>query len=1766
MSNHEELNAMRLDRALRSPEDIEGRLDEELRGVKKDEMAGDKPYLSVAQALRDDASKQETMDPEVMARQKDHLAIMAKNLKAQRAATSTTTTTRVTQSKRPWYLWAGAFAAVTAVALLVFVAQTSPTPWKNAARNAAGQLGSATLSLIVPEAYASDAFTVFAENKTAGGASVDTTFKVTAKMPVDETALKQSLRIVAADEASATTVDVPYDVERQDDRTFRLKPTQKLDAGAVYKVTIATGVKDQQGEVRQRDFSWAIQTQDTFRVLHTVPGDQTTGVPVDTAITFTSSQTNWKDPSSFVSISPDVKGKFETHGRTLVFLPSKPLAAGTIYTVTLKKGWGIDGGSSLDQDKTIRFETEAANSSQDSTFFPYPATLESAPGKTTIVHFQTADRFAGTSVRITGYALQQDGFKQALKSIDSVPSWAYASRNNIAGIDALVKDSSFSTTVNLEKSETDYRYYVRLPEALMQGLYAVKFEVDGASPSWLLLQRTTVAAYAMADRYNIMVWVVDSNNGKPLSGQDVKLEGQTVQTNDQGIARVSTPSAWRDRANGNMEVETRPTSIEVGNSAAWLLLSVTYDAPMWSFGGSAGTSADINNWSYIFPDRPLYRMQDTIQFFGLLQERSSGRGAGALTVELRGADYMLDFGSYDTKVYARRDLNTDAEGFFQGDINWPGSLKPGYYQLAIIKDGSVASSRTVEIRDTAKPAYRVEVQSQATDVYAGDKISGRVRVTFYDGTPFAKAKVILNTSGGFSANKSLNLVTDDGGYAQFEITTDKSTCDLNSDHPSCTARDTLSFEARPDTGEEAEIVAYARVGVWRGHLFLSADAQNKDNGDAEIKARVREVRLDKANGREEDSVLGDGKSDVLVRSNVSEIHWDQIQTGTTFDPIEQKAVPQYRYDRRVVNAGVFESKTAADGVATITFPMKDGVSYQIVTSIVEGDGATHAVVSYASKNNYERSGMDTISLEPTSAADNKNSYKQDESVSLTLMRNGKKLTDGNYLFVRASRGIKMSTAITDATYAFTFGADDVPNVNVYGVTFTPAGFVQAQYTASVDTEDRALKVELSSDQQSYAPGGQVNIRATVTDKNGQPVSGARVALSVTDEALLSLSNLDTTENPLDLIYHWVPDGVLATKMTNAAVADFFGGGAEMGGGERALAVRGNFKDQAAYVIVQSGSDGTATTNFTVPDNITSWRVMSSAVSADRRAGTATLRLPVTKPLFVDAVIPSDVMVGDKPVLKLRAFGSALPNQGNVTYSVSMPTLGIDNQEVQGDAQKAVYVALDKLVPGTHKVTIRVTAYNQTDAIERTVRVVPTHATHDERVAVELAPGSTLPDVGSSREVEVTIASKARTALRSRIESLAQPWSARLESQVAGSMMRKLAKDSFNSTFDSTEPSFARYQRENGGLAMLPYASEDAGLSAKVAAAAPDLFDRSELANYFWTVTDDPKTSREASIQALSGLAALDQPVVDRLHAVAALTNLSWREKLALIRGLDAIGEREAGRQLLDEMLKGAKNQDNIMYVEVSKSKSDTLEATAEAASLAAELAHPSASALIAYVDSNWSDEALTDLDRATYLQRIAPSLPNIDVQVSYMTGQETKTANLKDVPYVTLKLTADEAAAFRALSVNGPAEASFVRQTSGNPPSSPLLTVSRDYRVDGKQAATLHEGDVVKISLAPHWQEKAQDGCYILRDRLPATLVPLVSVSYAPYAPNSVSPYDVLNGEVSFVTCKQNKPEAISYDARVVSLGTYQAEGALLQSMDAPSIAAQSAAQTVEVK
>lgn len=1613
---------------------------------------------------------------------------------------------------------------------------------------------------VIPEAHAADAFTITPERTDVGGLDVGTSFEVKANVPVTAEELHQSLKLVPA---------VPFTVEAAGAGLFHVKPTAPLEAGTVYALSIPTKFTKSDGSTVQRDFSWAFQTKRDLRVISMIPGTRSSGVPIDTGIEFKLTRDDWANATSSFSIAPATPGRFEVHGRTLAFVPEKPLAYGTAYHVVLKKGFGVPGSDvALAEDAVIDFETMRAPMVDHA---PWPLRLdfdefhENLPGKplafATFIYSNQNPK-ADLPVKVTGYRLTHADAKTLLRARYSLPLWQEVERSRFADYEQAHKTQVFDVTVPLQTLPDYNRYGIVLPKQDEPGVYALKFLPKDGEVSWVFVQITPTAAFVTGDKSTLLVWAVDGTTKKPLSNLPVMSEDGSTRTDAQGVARVPAPSWLADTVNGGVVPTSTPRILEVGEGSEHVFVpfrggNVGYDYRYWS------ETTDERYWSYLFTDRPLYRQDDELSFYGFAQERGSHVGAGVMKVVLQKNEYLYDMGSGEAKIYREQDVATDRVGNFKGKMSWR-DLPIGWYRIELLRDGKQLLSRTFEVRDYTKPTYGIYLEPDHTAIVAGDSVNVHVRSTFYDGTPLPNTTFSFVTYGGSTGSDTRDVTTDASGQTSTNVTTTAMTCpaDLQA---YCSGTSDLSFSSGPKQGEEGDINGSAWVHVYPSELLLDAQAYATGT-QAMVVIQANQLKLG------QDDVRGPAFADRSIRGQIVGRHWERVQEGLAYDFINKVSYPTYRYQEIADPAVSFEVRTDAAGHAAYSFVVDPGKTYTVTLQGADLRDrpirASAYIWSGGGFGSYDYPSDDVrLSLS--------NSSRQDPNVTVgEAVR--VRITKGDHvfpvdqtpgvLFMTAQLGIRDAQVLQTTDWNYVYKTEDVPNVSLQAVVFSDGAFQVLRGDLFLKQDTRRLQIEAKTDQNSYAPGSKVKIHVVVTRADThERVAGTALAYASIDKALEGVTTL-YPESPLATLYRYVSNGILLQLQTHIPTALSLGGAEKGGGGgpdgASIMNVRKNFKDTAVMEVVTTDQNGEADIEFTVPDNLTTWRTQLVAINSDVWAGDAIVEARVTKPVFVDAVLPPRLLVGDKPVIKLRAFGSGLPANQDVTYTVVAPSLGIQNESVTGTVGTSSYLTLAQWPVGHHVLMIRVTSPQGTDAIERTLDVLTTRMRKQEYVSLDAGPGVTLPALDHG-EANVVFASKTRGALLPRFEDFVW-YSARVDSGVAAMIARRTLRDVFKQTVEGDDPSLSGYQDYLGGIKLLPYSSPDVEVSAEVAATAPELFDSSMLAGYLWSVIDQPGLTRQERIEALSGLAALHEPVLPQLQALLAQTDLSWREQVAIARGLAAAGDLERARGLLDGWLSKAETRDSLTWLPVSATSSDVYEATAEAAALAAQLAHPKAEALMAYVDHNWNQDAFPVLARLRYLRARLMLVPDMSASVSWtLDGKTEHSFDLSDANTHSLKLTADEVKTFRVTKTLGPVTITFIRDVDGRPTARDGIQVVRGFE-SSRPLDALQEGDVVYVTVTSTIAEKAQDGCYTLRDHLPGGWQP--SLQWSGYDVGALDyPYEVNKGEVSYVLCGRGVHE-IRYRARVVSRGSYKAEAPVIQHMEYPSVAGIGVDQTVIVK
>lgn len=1717
------------------------------------------------------------MSPEVMAKQRALLMSKSDEIKQSKVTSNETIKTSasfresVGRFVHSWKMAATSFgtvALVTAVIAMLILPRGVTLYPQNVVRRIS--------DLVIPSAMASDAFTFQAELEDAGGVSTSTSFIVHSKMDISADALSSHVVVVPSrDNADKdTSAVIAVHVEKVDVEAFRVTPVSPLDPGTVYRVEIRAAIQSENGDLQARTFSWAIQTKNVFKILSSIPADVSNTVPVNTVVEVSVSMDRWSDPASHFRISPDVKGKFQTKGRTITFVPDEVLAYGTVYTVTWSKDWGLENSDvTLNNDYVVRFETvskiRAEIDERKYTWvepmFPYVATT---PGKALLIPIYSSSELDASKVKIEGYSLSLDKATSYLTEDGKRPWFSRASRDYGVLEASYAKELVFTASSTIQSESWTNR--LSIPNILSSGFYFLKLSVPDGASSWVFLNVTNAAAYIVADKDQSIVWVMNATEERPMENVTVSDGTQIVRTDKDGVARLKTPEDASDVKGIHLTTIVR---IGEGSNATLLPLSDSMNlrSSYWWY-SSSDESATNRTVSYLHHDRPLYHPTDEAEISGIVQDRETGEGpVEPITVSLmQGCTEWSCDEDRDAKVFERKTVTPDDKGFFRTNLSWE-NVGEAWYTVVLKRGDVVVQSNSIEIRHFTKPDYTIESTPDRVQVFAGEKVTGTARAAFFDGTPVTNLKLHVEGNSG-----TVEALTNEDGVISYSFDTQIPDCNIDRDPKVyCQSTSYYPVTISPRESEStSDIYDQDSVYVWNTDINLIPGWNTTfKNEMATVSVRADKVVLPIESGVKRARI-----SNLDVHAVVLERWWEKVQNGTGYNEVEKTTYPIYRYDEHEETIATLEQKTDDQGKASFSFQTKKERSYTVIMYAKDEKGrwSVSRQWVYPPYYNSEGPGMDDsgayISFGPTEIRREYYSYRENETVSFSL-KNGEQIIDRTstptYLYVKAHLGIKEVTVSSDPTITFPFLASYAPNMQVRAIAFRKGGFREYSTGASFNTKDRELIVDLSVDRESYAPGNEATIRVKVKDEGGNLKKDTRVALAVVDEALFKATNNSVDEDALGSLYESVDGGILFSAKTHRSDEDIFGGGGAEKGGGGGESIRSNFKDTAGYDVVTTNEAGEAELKVKLPDNITTWRVSGVAISPDRYAGSDRAAIKVTKQAFVNVVVPETFLATDRPQMKLRAYGTALQTGDDVTYIVDAPTLGMKKREVKSKVGESVYLEIDQPVAGMHAITVRLkTSSDATDAIEKKVTIVSSRFTRDEGVRMDVSVDTRV-DIGNAPNVRLSFVPKTRAQYLQSLYGLRGGWSQRVEGKVASQISGMLLRDYFGEDVSEGDASrFSVYQKMDGGIAILPHASSDVVLSSRVAYTYPEGFDRVRLAKYLRDQLEASDAPREVQIEAIAGLAAIGEPVLLDLRSVAGIKDLTWREKISVMRGLVAIGDAESARPFLNEFLDGKEIKDDGLSADVSNDDAEDAEATVQLAVIAIRLGDARAIALRKSVERAWISNVYAPLARIDYLKVAVPAAIGGDASVTYEANGKKTRVELTDGWPHTVKLIAKEARSFKIIEVNGPIEMTYLKRVESKPVTDNRVTLTRTYLQGDKPSGdTLKDGgDSIVVELRAEIAVDAPRGCYTVQDHIPAGFSAMTGWDWRweDKMEAYVSPFEAQ--DPTFVVCTNWGSRTIRYRVKPTARGTYLAEPAVIQSMDYPNVTALSGEQRMTIE
>ncbi|HEY7735205.1 MAG TPA: Ig-like domain-containing protein, partial [Candidatus Limnocylindrales bacterium] len=1253
----------------------------------------------------------------------------------------------------------------------------------------------------------------------------------------------------AAELAARLTVQpvLEFTVQPEADAaSVRLRPNEPLTPGAVYRFTLA-------GPGGNTLDTWAFQARQSVQVVSTLPSDTETDVPLDTGIEITFDQDGVVDPASHVTIRPATSGRFEQHGRVLAFVPDR-LKPATVYTVTVSKGVAVAGtGESLADDVRFQFETAATGTRPRVTFqFPDDVVEAATAPRPALVMwaFTEDDRTPPTSARMEVYRLPDlDAAVDAYRTLRGSARWARWSSDDLVPTAGLRRVAAF--TARLQR--TGESLWFRFPMALPAGSYLVQHP-SPVRPIQTVLQVTDVAGYLAVSGTRMLVWANDLVSRGPLARARVDADGAFLgRTDGDGLLVANTPAILKGESEIGCSEPCAPVVIVTATNGRSAFLPASaggYGYPTESFGGS---SRNEGYWLVFHTDRTLYRRTDTVNVWGVVRNRDTGAVPETVDVRLVAGDAST------APSIAALHLRPGPTGAFTGSVRL-NDLPEGYYELALRVGTEVIGSTAVSVDRILKPAYRLDVVTGRRVYLEGDRIAITARAAFFEGTPVPGVPLridgtvvgrLTTDAAGVAGHRTIARAEEDaieyGGFSYQSVT------------------------VSPARAEEGEIGAASREFI----VFPSSrmiDAQStiragrvRVQGSVHLVARDR-LETELAAGRSpwELDPRGAPVRGAVVTARFVEGILIRTQVGTTYDFIEKRVVPQYEYEERYQPAGVVRVRTNSAGAFVASVPdSRRGHDYLVSLSVGDPDGHPARAVTFASRPGRPFEANEGASLELTDpTADDSQGYGVGDRIDLTLRDGRPARAADRYLFFVAQRGLRTATVQRSPRYLSTFAPWAPPSFAITGVRFNGASYVEGgEYGPWFRAADRSVEVSLSTNRPRYAPGDQVDLEVATRDGAGRPVA-ATVIVQAVDEKLFQIGGAFDAD-PLGDLYQPVSSGILTHYASHRVLREGFGeGGDTTGGGD---GERSDFRDALLFEAIDTGPDGRGSTTFRLSDDLTSWRVAAMAITADLHAGAGSIDVPVGLPFFVDASIAPEYLVGDRPSIQVRAYGSALAPGASVRISVGSDSLGLPARAITAHAFENVTIPLPPLARGTHTVTIAAQSGSGSsllqDRLTRSFAVIESRLERTRTSYVNLAAAG--PVGGGEGLTTLVISDASAGRYLPLLLEIAGRDSARLERALASAEATTLLSEQYGapdgvgagSEFDG-----GRYQTPDGGIAPVPYAGSDLQLSALAAIAAAGQFDIGQLRGYLDDAYADDSATRERRIYALAGLAALGAPV------------------------------------------------------------------------------------------------------------------------------------------------------------------------------------------------------------------------------------------------------------------------------------------------------------------
>jgi len=404
-------------------------------------------------------------------------------------------------------------------------------------------------------------------------------------------------------------------------------------------------------------------------------------------------------------------------------------------------------------------------------------------------------------------------------------------------------------------------------------------------------------------------------------------------------------------------------------------------------------------------------------------------------------------------------------------------------------------------------------------------------------------------------------------------------------------------------------------------------------------------------------------ADVKVSIDLHRIQWNSVRESTGH------GFYNWTSERKELDAGHFDVTTTAAPVP-LHIPISNGGEYLIIATAkdAEGRSTTTRTWFYAVGGGYtawERYDHNRIDLVPE-----KKTWKPGETARIMVKSPWEHATA---LLTTEREGVRtwktFELTSTQTTVSVPITEKDIPNLYVSVLLLkgrTKEGVEDESdpgkpafrlgYTAiNIEDATKRLKVAVKANRDEYRPASKARIEVDVKDVAGKPTQ-SEVTLWAVDYGVLSLTGYSTPdvlqsiylEKALQVVNEDSRQKIVSRRvLTPKGETSGGGGGRDAGPG----VIRKDFRVLAFWVgSVVTDSKGHAKTDITLPESLTTYRIMAVAGDKASRFGWAQNEIRINKPVLLTPTWPRFLAVGDKAYFG-AVVHSQLKQPGKATVTI-----------------------------------------------------------------------------------------------------------------------------------------------------------------------------------------------------------------------------------------------------------------------------------------------------------------------------------------------------------------------------------------------------------------------------------------------------------------------------------------------------------------------------------